>query len=339
MGSEINTRPPPQAPVDTTPPPQAANTAKADAAADAAVSQAEQQAKQTQADQAADQADHAQQAQTAAELQKLAQQQLMKAPDKPQALSTEFMSAFETIFQEGYENYKVPQSSEGAQVFADLQGKEFQKDLSVIREFIREAKYLVGEQGMDISQMFHWIRSEQGGQFWQKVQQALQHAMPGQAPSEADAAKFGVKPGGLAGLVIEGDKEKVEGSQHPGKAMLDFLKAEANPRSQFESYAAILLTLRQEGLKESSQRMMNLLKRRWDLNDEDINRLMAQYGMVYYQGGAPREKGTPVNWWYFIGAVIAVPAAMVLGFDFLWAAGIGVAVAVLVLAFVRFSGK
>lgn len=337
MGSEINTRPPPQPAVDPVPPPQAANTVKADAAADAAASQAEQQAKQTQQDQAADQADHTQQAQTAAELQKLAQQQLMKAPDKPQALSTEFMSAFETIFQEGYENYKVPQSSEGAQVFADLKGKEFQKDLSVIREFIREAKYLIGEQGMDMSQMFHWIRSEQGGQFWQKVQQALQHAMPGQVRPDAETAMLGAKPGG--GALKDGDPDKIESSQHPGKAMLDLLKAESNPRSQFESYAAILLTLRQEGLKESSQRMANLLKRRWDLSDEDLNRMMAQYGMVYYQGGAPREKGPPVNWWYFIGAVIAVPSAMVLGFDFLWAAGIGVAVAVLVLAFVRFSGK
>ncbi len=341
MGTEIYSTRPVQTygenPPETPPPsPNQGGTPQGAEQAGAQAEQGQDQAQQAQSDQAK----QALKDQAAVEAQRLAQQQLFKVPEKPQSLTFEFLSAFQTIFQEGYENFKVPQASQGADVFSDQRGKELQKDLGVIREFLREAKRLVGEQKMDVAQMFHWIRTEQGGAFWQRVQQALMREGPGMAQM-GEGEGLGGKTGALAGATgKEGEKEALEAMKnHSGQAMLELLKAESNPRSQMESYLLVLQMLRQDGLKDSSQKLLSYLRRRMDLSEEEMQRLVAQYGFVYFQGPMPREEKTPVNGWYFFGALLSVPTALLLGIDFLWSALIGVTLVVLVLAFFRFSGK
>jgi hypothetical protein len=299
-----------------------------------------QQSQQSQQQAQADQAKAAQKAQAAAEAQKLAQQQLFKAPEKPQPLTYEFMNAFQSIFQEGYENYHVPQTSEGAGVFSDLPGKELQRDLQLIREFLREANRLVFQENMELPQMFRFIQTEQGGVFWQKVQQALLKGLP--LPTELAGAREGEGMGkGVAGMAgREGEKLAAElGQTQAGRAMLEMLRAEVNPRNSMEQMAMVLLLLKQDGLKDSSEKLVAYLRKRWDLSEEEMQRYMAHYGLVYYQGPMPKEQKTPANLWYLLWALLAVPAAMLVGMDFIWAGSIGLAVALFVMTYAHFSQR
>lgn len=348
MGNELNlnTRPPPDTGTQQDiPPPQPNSSQNQPTDANKAPSSDQSQADQAQQQQAqqqaqTDQAKAAEKTQAAAEAQRLAQQQMFKAPEKSQALTFEFMNSFQSIYHEGYENYKVPQTDQGASVFSDARGKEFTKDLQVVKEFIRELNRLVGSENMELSQAIHWIKTEQGGVFWQRVQQALQRGLP--VPGSMHEGEVGTLAGRMmgAGTGKDGEKDLAEKLKYqPGQAMLEMLKAETNPKSQLESMALVLQLLKQDGLKESSQKMVSYLKRRWDFSEEDMRRFLAHYNLSYYQGPMPREDKTPANLWYLLWAILAVPAAMLVGLDFHWAIASGLGVAFLLLAFSHFSKK
>jgi len=251
--------------------------------------------------------------------------------DKPQYLSFEVLNTFQTIFQEGYENYKVPSSSQGAGVFGDTQNNQFQKDLQVVREFMREATRLVQQQGMEISQVIHWIKTDQGGLLWQRLQQVLQKPLPGTGVdlagmSDGDKAKLLAK----LGFGDEGPARKAlgEAGQAPGKAMLQILKAEANPTAALENLMAALAMLKENGLNQSSEKLLGYLKDRYDLSEEELQQLLGKFHIAYWQGPMPRVQKEAPNLWYPFLALLCTPVAMLLGADFFTAGSLGLALAV-----------
>jgi predicted cobalt transporter CbtA len=113
----------------------------------------------------------------------------------------------------------------------------------------------------------------------------------------------------------------------PGSAMLELLKAEANPVSQVEHAILALQILQREGLQDSSQKMISYLKRRWGLSDEEMHRFLSDHKIPFYMGPMPtadagqRAKG---SFWYIATALLSVPVAMLVGMDFLWAVICGI---------------
>jgi hypothetical protein len=285
--------------------------------------------------------EHADQAKQAQEAQQAQAEQLKQAQaaqkEKPATLSFEFMNVFETIFQEGYENYRVPHSSEGAATNMESRGQDLQRDMAVIREFFREANRLLAGQKMEISQMIHNLKADHGGIFWNKLQQVLQKGIPPQQAvifqkTDKDAGdikhKFGSPeiPGALGEKA--GEAGKLSQMARPGAAMLELIKAEANPTSQIEHAVLALQILNQEGMQDSSQKMVSYLKRRWGLSDEQMARFLSDHKIPFYMGPMPTadagEKSRG-NFWYILVALASVPIAMLIGLDFLWAIIFGIA--------------
>jgi len=249
------------------------------------------------------------------------QQAMQKALDKPMSLSVEVLTTVETIVQEGFENYKVPQTSEGAGVYGDTR-KDFQKDLQVVREFLREATRLIKQQGMEVSQMIHWIKADQGGVLWQRLQQVLQKGLPNsEGEMDQSAGKMRLEGRGALGSGLE--KEKIGQGATPGKALLEILKGEGNPTNALESLMVALQMLKESGMQKSSDKLIGYLKRRYNLSDEDMHQLMQKYHIAYWQGPMPRGEKEIANLWYPFLALLCTPIAMLCGVDFLKAGALG----------------
>jgi hypothetical protein len=284
---------------------------------------------------------------TQANAASLANFQLQKSPEKLPGLSLEFMNVFDAIFREGYADYKPPPLDQGAGVHSDNQGRELQKDLQVIREFMRQANYLVKEEGMEVAQMFNWIKAEQGGAFWQKLQQVLQKGMPVAEDASfqkltkggdevRDKAAFGLEKG-LGGEL--GSKAVELTQQNPGKAMLELLKAEANPK--LENMIFALQILKRDGMEMSAGKLLSYLRKRYNMSDEDMKQLLRKYQVAYFQGPMPREEkvlGPRSQWWWVLLALGAVPLCMLLGFSLVEATMVGIlAMVVLLLLIFQFT--
>jgi hypothetical protein len=189
---------------------------------------------------------------------------------------------------------------------------------------------------MEISQMIHALKAEQGGMFYNRLQQVLQKGIPAHQQvvfqkTDKDAGdikhKFGSPeiPGALGDKAGEIGKL---GMARPGSAMLEMLRAEANPTSQVEHAVLALQILQQDGMQDSSQKVLSYLKKRWGLNDEQMQRFLADHKIPFYFGPTPladaAEKSRG-NFWYILVALASVPVAMLIGLDFLWAVIFGIA--------------
>ncbi|HEX5034157.1 MAG TPA: hypothetical protein VFW62_06720, partial [bacterium] len=292
---------------------------------------------QSQQAQQADQAKQAQDAQRA-QAEQLKQSQQQAKQEQPSTMSFEFMSAFETIFQEGYENYRVPQSSGGAATNTETRGQDLQRDMQVIREFFREASRLFAGQKMEISQMLNHLKAEQGGMFWSRLQQVLQKGIPVHQAvvfqkTDKDAGdikhKFGSPEIPVALGEKAGEASKLGQMARPGSAMLELMRAEANPTTQVEHAVLALQILQHDGMTDSSQKVISYLKKRWGLSDEQMQRFLADHKIPFYMGpmvtadAGERSRG---SFWYILVALASVPVAMLVGMDLLWSAIIGIAI-------------
>src|SRR4030095_10197 len=256
--SGVGNNPPP-------PPPPDHQQVREQAQSTAAQSQQTQQSDQAQKD-AAKQAAEAQKAQ---EAQAAEARRAAVGAIKAQGTMTlpqEFMGVLDGIVQESYEVAKPPeggktndQGTGGGTGQAGGQktvGQEMQRDIQVMREFVREAKYMIANQGMEVAQMLNTMKVAQGGAFWSKVQQILQKGIPvdkqvlfqkldkpvtelpkSMASGSQDAAlkaALGQTQGAEAGDMA---------MMNPGQAILELLKAEANPAGQLEHFLAGLYIL------------------------------------------------------------------------------------------------
>ncbi|MCC6273405.1 MAG: hypothetical protein IT572_08055 [Deltaproteobacteria bacterium] len=287
-------------------------------------------------DQAAvDQAQKNQQAQQAQAAEQTKLEQMAQKTEKPQGLSSEFLNAFSTVVHEGFENYRVPQGSASSGAYGDGKGQEMQKELQVLREFLREANRMVLVQKMEIPQMLNMLKVQQGGAFWNKLQQILAKGIPGHQAVlfqrlDKDAGdikhKFG-SPEIPAGGEKAGEALKATGNP-AGQALAEMLKAESNPTTQIEHMILALQILNREGLKDSSQKLLGYLKHRWGMSDEELRRFLSEHNLPYYLGPMPkkdRDEKAQGTFWYPVLALVAVPIGMLAGMDFLWASVLGIA--------------
>jgi hypothetical protein len=262
---------------------------------------------------------------------------------KPSDLSFEFLNVFQTVFQEGYENFQVPKG-DAASDLHQQGGKEFQKELHVLKEFMREMQRLVKEQNLDVRNMIYRVKAEQGGVFWDKVQQILQKGLPlHQTVNFQKTQKELEMQARIAGAGVEssGDAERLKAaalSKSGSNPMLDLLKAESNPLTRMEAYVAIMQTLRQDGLQQSSDKMLSYLRHKWGMNEEQMQQFLQTQGWVYFQGPFPRKESELPNPWYLLIAVLVIPLAMSLGLGMLPSAAIGL-LALLTVLFVKKRGS
>jgi len=294
-------------------------------------------------DKAADQAQENQQAQQAAAVADQVKTDITQKLDKSPSLSFEFMTAFSTTVQEGYENYKVPQSDSSSSAWNDTRGQENQRELQVVREFVREATRLLSDQKMEVSQMIHRIKADQGGIFWNKLQQVLQKGIsPQQAVAfqklDKDAGDIKHKFGAPE-IPVLGEKAGETGKalKNPaGQVLLEMLKAESNPTTQVEHMILALQILHREGMKDSSQKLLSYLKQRWGLSDDELQRFLSDHNLPYYLGPMPRRDNLEKSqgtFWYPLLALVVVPIGMLAGMDFVWALVLGIALSGFFLIF------
>lgn len=288
-------------------------------------------------DQAAvDQAQKNQQAQQAQAAEQAKLEQMAQKTEKPQGLSFEFLNAFSTVVHEGFENYRVPQGSASSGAYGDGKGQEMQRELQVLREFVREANRMVLEQKMEMSQVLNQLKVQQGGAFWHKLQQILQKGIPAHQAVlfqrlDKDAGdikhKFGAPE--IPAAVGEKAGEAAKASGNPaGQALSEMLKAEANPTTQIEHMILALQILHREGLKDSSQKLLGYLKHRWGMSEEELRRFLSEHNLPYYLGPMPKkdlEEKAQGTFWYPVLALVAVPVGMLAGMDFVWASVLGIA--------------
>ena len=285
---------------------------------------------------AADQAKKNQQVQEAQVAEQAKVEQQTQKFEKPQGLSFEFLNAFATLVHEGFENYKVPQGSAGSGAYNDMGGQPSQKELQILREFIREAKHLLLEQKMEISQMVHHLKVQQGGAFWSKLQQILQKGIPVHQAVifqklDKDAGDIKHKFGAPE-IPVTGDKA-AESVARPmgnpaGQALAEMLKAETNPNGQIDHMVLALQILPQEGLKDSSEKLLGYLKSSWGMSEAELRRFLAEHNLPFYLGPMPRkdrDEKIQGTFWYPILSLVAVPIGMLAGMDFVWALVLGIA--------------
>jgi hypothetical protein len=310
-------------------------------------SQQQQQTDQTQKDQAAKAAEEARQAQEAqaAQARQAAVDAIRQQGSSGPTLPQDFMGVLDNIVKEGYETAKPPeggktgdQGQDGATNTQKNMAQEMQRDLQTIREFVREAKYMVTNQGMEVAQMLNMMKVEQGGAFWQKIQQILQKGIPVEkqvlfqkldkpvtelpksltsAPGSDAALKAAM--GGATNL---GDMAKMT----PGQAILELLKAEGNPTAQLEHFLAAMTILNRDGLQESAKKLRSYLRRRGDWTPEQEIRYFRgeDQKKEIFQGPMPREEFRPVNFWYLLLAIGTFGASLGLGLNIMEAAVVGV---------------
>jgi hypothetical protein len=300
--------------------------------------------------------DQVQQAQTAqaaqaAELNKLATQGTQGAQLQTPSLNLpqEFVGVLNTIVKEGYETAKPPEAGKtgdqglasGGQAGGEAAlsqkavTQEIQRDLQVIREFVRELNYLVEDQGVQIAQALNQIRVEQGGAFWQKVQEILQKGIPIEKTvlfqnlekTLQELPKNPTAGPDLAKGMLGAGSGAEAAQKNPGKAILELLKGELNPQ-QKESFLMALQTLDKNGLPLSAQKLRSYLRRRGGLPEQDLYFIENQRKEIF-QGPMPREEIKPVNWWYILLALGAFGTSVGLGLGIGEAVAIGGAVAVL----------
>jgi hypothetical protein len=337
MSDPVSSRPPPQIDQSHVDPnagnPQAGGP-KADEGGKAAQHAADQAQQKSQQD-----AQKAQSEALADAAQKAAQSFL---PDRPSmGLPRDFMGVMESIMKEGYETAKPPssgktgdQDAEGSMGQKSL-AQDMQKDLTTLREFMREAKYMIENQGMNVAQMFNMVKVEQGGAFWQKLQQVLQKGVLSDTllSKKGDPAEQGQMDAAFKSLAT--GSAAADAMKTPGKAILDLMKAEVNPQTSMDNFLAALATLNKDGMRESADKLRSYLRRRGGVPEEAIQYYFTQKKEIF-QGPFPKEPIQPVNWWYILLAIGAFATSIGVGLN-IWEAtlmGIGVAALMFFLSFI-----
>ncbi len=297
-----------------------------------------------QADQAA-QMRKTQEAQMA-QMAKKASEDSMRAQNQNLHLqTTELLKVLDNIVHEGFNLPKTnPGEGAGNQSGNFFQGGDaeagMQRDLQVMKEFIRESNYLI-TQGMDINQIITKLKVDQGGQFWQNFQQILQKQG---ALAKADLSRLGEGSADLS-KSVRGDailgKESLKAQELMksigSQALLELLRAETNPQFQKEQFLLALQLLSKGNLTESSQRLLSYLRKRGGFSDQELN---YYYGKQesrkdIFQGEIPfqREERKRTSLWYLLAGLGGFALSIALGCNLAGSITIGVATIVLVFVF------
>jgi hypothetical protein len=258
------------------------------------------------------------------------------------SLPKDFVGVMDSIMKEGYETAKSTTSGKAGD--QDAEGtlgqknlaQDMPKDLTTLREFMREAKYMIENQGMTVAQMFNTVKVEQGGAFWQKLQQVLQKGVPtdsltlSKTEDSAETARMEAALKNLAAGAVAAETMKT-----PGKAILELMRGEINPQNQVENFLAALQMLKKDGMNESAERLRSYLRKRGDVPEEAIQYYFTQKKEIF-QGPFPKEPIQPVNWWYILLALGAFGISIGVGLN-IWEAllmGIGMAALMFFLSFI-----
>ncbi len=264
----------------------------------------------------------------------------VKTQYKTESLPPQFINVVSSIIKEGYEDYSPPPIDQSAGVYADNLAQNFQKDLQVIHEFLRQAKYLIDGQNMDVAQMLHFLKSQQGGILWQKFQQILQRGLPVQEAllmQKLDKEAMGLREkmlGAQAGEIGEAAEKAARLTQQtPGRALLEMFKAETNPKAQLENFLLALQMLKQDGMRNSSDKLVSYLRSRWGFSEKEMRRFLAQQQIAYFQGPMPMEERKSASPWWVLIAFLVIPIALAAGLNLLEAGAIAGALAIAILIF------
>ncbi|MBL7685188.1 MAG: hypothetical protein JNK65_04030 [Deltaproteobacteria bacterium] len=257
----------------------------------------------------------------------LSQTSTFKLETPTLSLPQEFMNVIDTIVKEGYENAQPSSSGQtGDQASNGGTGQknaafEFQKDLQVIKEFMKEAGFLIGKQGVEVAQMLNMIKVEQGGAFWQKAQQVLQKGIPleqavlfQKLEKNLGGPSKNMSEQDMATKVMQAQSQQNEAMsmRTPGKAILEILKAETNPQ-QAELFLSAFQILNRDGLNESAQHLRSYLKRRSMPAYEQIHQWAQNHPKEIFQGPIAREPETLNHFWYILIALICFGLSMSVG--------------------------
>lgn len=260
--------------------------------------------------------------------------------------AVEFMGVIDSIAQEGF---KLPKAAQGEGTGMHSQGgdtpPDFQRDLQILREMVREGNYLIS-QGMDVSQVVNKLKLEQGGQFWQNFQQMLQRQA---STLKADFSQLGeqaidVSKGvGEFGLTKEAAKSQEALKSAASQAILELLKAEANPQIQKEQCLSALQLLSKGNLTESSQKLLSYLRKRGNFSDQELNYFYSKQeprkDIFQNPFPLPQEKIKRSSFWYMLCGLAAFGISFGLGFNLAGSITVGVTIIVLMFIFSFISKK
>lgn len=281
----------------------------------------------------------AQEAQVAQMARKAAEDSIRAQNQNVHEQAHEFINVMDNMVQEGF---TLPKSSfnEGAQDSFHGGSSEggLQRDLQVIKEFIRESNYLIS-QGMDINQIITKLKVDQGGQFWQNFQQALQKQslLKGDSSQAKDASIDLAKNLGGELLLGKESGKAQEMKSAASQAMLELLKAEANPQMQKEQFLLALQILSKGNLTESSQRLLSYLRKRGDFSDQELhdyyNKSEARkdifQGPIHFQ----KSEFKRTSIWYLLAGLGAFALSFGLGFNLAGSITVGVATVLFIFVF------
>lgn len=214
-----------------------------------------------------------------AQFKKAAMEALQKMPEAPR-LAQDFLSLIESVVQEAYEGAGAQsggrRDSDSAATGSRQAGAQQPsvKDLQMLREFMREANYLIKSQNMEITQMLNTIKVQQGGVFWQKLQEMLQKGIPASQlvlfqNVEKNLSEMSQQFLGMEGLGkgIQASAQEKTGLAQPGRAILEMVQAESNPQGAMEHYQGALQILMKDGLQVSAQKLILYLRKRSGLSE------------------------------------------------------------------------
>lgn len=271
---------------------------------------------------------------------------LQKKPELP-SLNQDFLSLVESIAQEAYEAPKAQAGGKsGDQDTGNMAGKQnsgagLQKDLQVLREFMRESSYLIRSQNMDVAQMLNTLKVQQGGLFWSRVQEMLQKGIPATQlvlfqNVEKNMQEITKQFMGMEGL---GKMPQAPASENnmiqPGRAILEILQAEANPITSMDHYMTALQILMRDNLQVSAQKLVVYLKRRSGLSSPSeqafhwANELRKDLVAPHPQ---KVERGFG-HWLYIFMAMASFGILVGLGYDWIASLLVGVSIAIILFIF------
>ena len=273
-----------------------------------------------------------------AEATKKAAEESMRTQNK-NLQSQELAKIFGNIIQEGL---NVVQSSQPEVVQSkDILQEGFsnlQRDLQMIREFIREIDYLIG-QGMEMSQALNKMKIEQGGAFWQNLQQVLQKFGLEKQTSFLTTESLDPLKNLGESLIQEGGIGKDTARSAAARAILELLKGESNPQIQKEQFLLALQILLKGDLKESSHRLLSYLRKRGGFSDQELAYYFQESKREIFQGPFPREEIKRGSFWYLLFGLGAFGISAGLGLNLAGSITVGVATSVLLLVFSWIWGK
>lgn len=280
-----------------------------------------------------------------AQLQKSSTESL-QMNTQPTSIDHDFLNLVESISKDIYQAPQAAPAGKGGENDAGgMNSKQnastqSQKDMQVMKEFLREANYLIKNQNMDVAQMLNTIRVEQGGVFWSKIQEVLQKGIPwtqtvvfqnvDKSFQEISKQFMGMEwKGNVGSPALE------QGEAQPGKALLEIIKAESNPQGAMEHYMSALQILMKDGFQVSAQKLISYLRRRSGLSEPSQQAYhwadLLRKDVVAYQ--SQKEEKSFSNFWYLLIALGTSGAFISMGFDWIASLLVGISLAVVIFIF------